>query len=303
MFKDWPSALKTTSAYLRYLRKQFHEDRILVYAGYLAYVTLLSLVPLITVLFSAFSFIPVFQEWRGEVEAFVFRNFVPSLGATIQDHLIRFVENASRMTSVGLAVLIVVALMLVASIDHTLNHIWRVRKNRRLVVFFSIYGMVLTLGPVLIGTSLVASSYLLALIGFEENTLIVVRNWFLATLPYLGSLLSFLLLYIVVPNTHVHFWSAVSGAVIATLLFEFSKSAFVFYLTHFPVYQAIYGALATIPLLFVWVFVSWVVILIGAQVAASLDGFLETQRTLETPEPELPHEDSVVTDEGSNLHS
>ena len=94
-----------------------------------------------------------------------------------------------------------------------------------------------------------------------------------------------------------------SGAVIATLLFEFSKSAFVFYLTHFPVYQAIYGALATIPLLFIWVFVSWVVILIGAQVAASLDGFLETQRTLETPEPELSHEDSVATDEGSNLRS
>ena len=303
MFKDWPSALKTTSAYLRYLITRFQEDRILLYAGYLAYVTLLSLVPLITVIFAAFSLFPVFQEWRGEVEAFVFRNFVPSLGETIQDHLIRFVENASRMTPVGLVVLIVVALMLVASVDHTLNHIWRVHKNRRLVVSFSIYWVVLTLGPVLIGTSLVTTSYLLSLTGFEENTLMVVRNWFWETLPYLGSLLTFLLLYVVVPNTRVHFWSAVSGAVIAALLFEFSKSAFVLYLTHFPVYQAIYGALATIPLLFVWIFVSWMVILIGAQVAASLDGFLETQRTLETPEPELSHEDSVATDEGSNLRS
>jgi len=301
MFKDWPTALKTTRAYLRYLVKRFQEDRILLYAGYLAYVTLLSLVPLVTVIFSAFSLFPVFQDWRGEVETFVFQNFVPSLGEAIQEHLIRFVENASRMTPVGLVVLIVVALMLIASIDHTLNHIWRVPKNRRIVVSFSIYWVVLTLGPVLLGTSLVTTSYLLSLTGFEENTLMAVRNGFLEVLPYLGSLLTFLLLYIVVPNTRVHFWSAVSGAVIAALLFEFSKSVFVLYLTHFPVYQAIYGALATIPLLFVWVFVSWVVILVGAQVAASLDGFLEMQSATVPPETDAASGESEADDGASEL--
>ncbi|HIA33773.1 MAG TPA: YihY family inner membrane protein, partial [Candidatus Lambdaproteobacteria bacterium] len=75
-------------------------------------------------------------------------------------------------------------------------------------------------------------------------------------------------------------WSALSGAMIASVLFELSKSAFALYFTHFPVYKEIYGALAIIPLLFVWVFISWVVILVGAQVAASLDGFLEEQRTV-----------------------
>lgn len=290
MFKDWPTALKTTTAYLHYLVRRFHEDRIMLCAGYMAYVTLLSLVPLVTVVFSAFSLFPVFQDWRGEVEAFVFQNFVPSLGEAIQEHLIRFVENASHMTPVGLVALIVVALMLIASIDRTLNRIWHVSKKRPFIVSFSIYWLVLTLGPVLIVTSLVAVSYLLSLTGFEENTLVAVWNWFRKVLP-LGSLLAFLLLYIVVPNTRVHFWSAVSGAVIASLLFGFSRSAFVLYLTHFPVYQAIYGALATIPLLFVWVFVSWVVILVGAQVAASLDGFLETEQPPEVPESERMHEE------------
>ena len=90
-----------------------------------------------------------------------------------------------------------------------------------------------------------------------------------------------------VPHTRVHFWSALSGAMIASVLFELSKSAFALYFTHFPVYKEIYGALAIIPLLFVWIFISWVVILVGAQVAASLDGFLDEQKTAAYQETEF----------------
>ena len=289
MIKDWPSALKTTCAYLRYLFGRFKEDRIIFHSGYLSYVTLLSLVPLFAVIFSVFSLFPAFQEWRGEVEVFVFNNFVPTLGEAIRGHFVKFVENASKMTPVGIAVLVVVALLLISSIDHTLNHIWRVHKNRRLAVSFSIYVVVLTLGPVLIGISLVMSSYLLSLSGFGENDLQAVRKIFLSSLPYLASFLSFLLLYLLVPNTRVHFRSALSGALIAAILFEFSKYAFALYFTHFPVYQAIYGVLAIIPLLFIWVFVSWVVILVGAQVAASLDVFLANQRNVVNQELESTH--------------
>ena len=290
MIKDWHSALKITNEYLKYLFVRFKEDRIIFYSGYLSYVTLLSMVPLLAVTFSAFSLFPVFQEWRGELEAFVFKNFVPTLGEAIQGHFVRFIENATKMTPVGLVILILLALLLIYSIDHTLNHIWRVRKNRRLIVSFSIYWVVLTLGPVFIGTSLLTTSYLLSLTGFEENTLLAVRKLFLESLPYLASFSSFLLLYLVVPNTSVHFWSALSGAMIAAILFELSKSAFALYFTHFPVYQAIYGALAIIPLLFIWVYVSWIVVLVGAQVAASLDGFLMAQRTLVNQESEFTHE-------------
>ncbi len=290
MIKDWHSALKITNVYLEYLFVRFKEDRIIFYSGYLSYVTLLSMVPLLAVTFSAFSLFPVFQEWRGELEAFVFKNFVPTLGEAIQGHFVRFIENATKMTPVGLVILILLALLLIYSIDHTLNHIWRVRKNRRLIVSFSIYWVVLTLGPVLIGTSLLTTSYLLSLTGFEENTLLAVRKLFLELLPYLASFSSFLLLYLVVPNTSVHFWSALSGAMIAAILFELSKSAFALYFTHFPVYQAIYGALAIIPLLFIWVYVSWIVVLVGAQVAASLDGFLMTQKTLVNQESEFTYE-------------
>ena len=293
MIKYLSSELIIIKKYLNYLFERFKEDRIIVYSGYLSFVTLLSIVPLLAVIFSVFSLFPVFQDWRGEVESFVFKNFVPTLGEAIQGYLVRFVENATKMTSVGLVVLILVALLLISSIDHTLNHIWRVRKNRRQVVSFSIYWVVLTLGPVLIGTSLLTTSYLLSLTGFEENTLLVVRKLFLTVLPYLSSFLSFLLLYLLVPHTRVHFWSALSGAMIAAVLFELSKSAFALYFTHFPVYKDIYGALAIIPLLFVWVFISWVVILVGAQVAASLDGFLDEERTLANEDAELTRSNAM----------
>jgi len=286
MIKDWSSTFEITKKYLNYLLERFKEDRIIVYSGYLSFVTLLSIVPLLAVIFSVFSLFPVFQDWRGEVESFVFKNFVPTLGESIQGYLIRFVENATNMTSLGLVALFLVALLLISSIDHTLNHIWRVRKNRLQLVSFSIYLVVLTIGPVLIGISLLTTSYLFSLTGFEDNTLLAVRKLFLAFLPYLGSFSSFLLVYLLVPHTRVHFWSALSGAMIASVLFELSKSVFALYFIHFPVYKEIYGALAIIPLLFVWIFISWIVILVGAQVAASLDGFLDEERTLANEDAE-----------------
>ncbi len=277
---NWITAKNIIRGYFVYLLGRFHEDRILYYSGYLSYVTLLSMVPLLAVIFSFFSIFPFFEALREEVEEFVFSNFVPALGDAVQEQILSFVENASSMTPFGLLVLLIIAVLLLSSIDHTLNQIWHVRKNRGLIVSYSIYLVVLISSPVLLGTSLAATSYLVSLRGIEEGAALSVIKLLLASLPFLGSFLFFLLLYIIVPHTKVHFWSAVSGAMIATLLFEISKSAFALYFINFPVYQVIYGALAVIPLLFIWVFISWVVVLVGAQIAASLDGFLEEQKNI-----------------------
>ena len=238
------------------------------------------MVPLLAVIFSFFSIFPFFEKLKEEVEEFVFSNFVPELGEVVQEQILSFVDNATRMTPFGLMVLLIVAVLLLSSIDHTLNQIWHVKKNRGLIVSYSIYLVVLIPSPVLLGTSLAATSYLVSLSGIEEGADLYVIKILLTSLHFLGSFLFFLLLYIIVPHTKVHFWSAVSGALIATLLFEISKSAFALYFIHFPVYQAIYGTLAVIPLLFVWGFISWVVVLVGAQIAASLDGFLEEQKKI-----------------------
>ena len=280
VFSNWIKVKKIIRSYFPYLMRRFHEDRILYYSGYLSYVTLLSMVPLLAVIFSLLSIFPFFEKLKEEVEEFVFRNFVPELGDVLQEQILSFVDNATRMTPFGLIVLLVIALLLLSSIDHTLNQIWRVGKNRGIILSYSIYIVVLISSPVLLGTGLAANSYLVSLGGIEEGSDFSAIKLILSSIHFLGSFLFFLLLYIVVPHTKVHFWSAVFGALIATLLFELSKSVFALYFIHFPVYQAIYGALAVIPLLFVWVFISWVVVLVGAQISASLDGFLEENKKI-----------------------
>ena len=280
VFSNWIKVKKIIRSYFPYLLRRFHEDRILYYSGYLSYVTLLSMVPLLAVIFSLLSIFPFFEKLKEEVEEFVFRNFVPELGDVLQEQILSFVDNATRMTPFGLIVLLVVALLLLSSIDHTLNQIWRVGKNRGIILSYSIYIVVLISSPVLLGTGLAANSYLVSLGGIEEGSDFSAIKLILSSMHFLGSFLFFLLLYIVVPHTKVHFWSAVFGALITTLLFELSKSVFALYFIHFPVYQAIYGALAVIPLLFVWVFISWVVVLVGAQISASLDGFLEENKKI-----------------------
>ncbi len=260
-------------AYFRFLLRRSVDNRLQVTSGYLAYMTLLSLVPLMAVVLSIFSAFPAFKGVKQQVEQFVYSNFVPTAGGVVQQYLAEFVDNASRMTAVGVVFLAVVALALISAIDKALNQIWRIRQRRRWVYSFSMYWMILTLGPILIGASIVMTSYLVSLKLFSDVGLSGVVPFFVAKLPFLLSVLAFVMMYALVPNTQVRFHHALSGAVVAALLFEAGKRGFAWYITTFPSYEAIYGALAVIPILFVWVYLSWMILLVGAEVTASLPEF------------------------------
>jgi membrane protein len=266
--------LTTVKGFLLLLVAHCKQDKITVSAGHLAYVSLLSLVPFIMVFFTILSAFPAFAEARGDLETLIFNSFVPTAGNQVQTYMTEFVSNASGMGAVGILSLVIVALMLISNIDRTLNSIWQSQNERPLIFTFAIYWMVLTLGPLLMGSSVIMSSYLIGLANYAEEFTPGVTTILLKTLPFIASISTFFLIYMLVPNKKIVPKNAAFGALVATILFEASKKAFALYVTSFPSYQLIYGALAIIPILFVWVYLSWVVVLIGAEVTHVLEIFL-----------------------------
>ncbi|WP_338362896.1 virulence factor BrkB family protein [uncultured Pseudoalteromonas sp.] len=265
------------------------DDQITVNAGYLAYVTLLSLVPLIAVGVAIFSAFPGFDSTRVAIESFLFTNFVPTSSDVIKEHISSFAGNANQMTAVGIGFLAAIALLLIRNVDATLNRIWRIKKKRPMMISFAVYWMVLSLGPVLLGASIGVTSYIVSLVSFADQGIPGFSGFLLKLVPYGFSMIGFLMLYTLVPNTPVSIRAALPGALFAAVLFELTKKGFALYISHFPSYEVIYGAVATIPILFVWVYLSWVVVLLGAEFTACIS----PNHVPQTPEIDIDDEPKV----------
>ena len=254
--------------------QRFFQLRCTEIAASLSYTSLLSLVPLMAVIFAGFSSFSVFQELFQEIQQFVFANFIPSSSELIQNYLNEFVGKASRLTLVGLLGLFAVALMLMWQIDRALNHIWGGGRKKNLLHTFLTYWAVLTLGPVLMGVSLMVTSYIvsLPLITSAADT-IGVRTQMLSMIPVVMTLLAFTLIYQVVPNTRVKFAHALIGGLCATVFFELAKKGFALYVSYNTTYTSLYGALATVPIFLIWIYISWLVTLLGAVITRCIPLF------------------------------
>lgn len=257
-----------------HLWRHFREDRSFEAAAALSYTSLLALVPLMAVVLGVISAFPVFDQWARELESYIFANFVPAAGDAVQDHLNQFVDRAAGLTGAGTVFLIITAILLMSTIERSLDRIWRVPKPRRLIGRLVTYWSVLTLGPLLMGASLALTSYLAALpLLAPEAVRGALQELFLNLTPFFVALIGFALIFLVVPNRRVRVRHALAGALVSAVLFELAKLAFVFYVTNFPTYEKLYGALAAVPLFLIWIYVSWVVVLLGASVAAALTTF------------------------------
>ncbi|WP_208716951.1 virulence factor BrkB family protein [Pantoea cypripedii] len=264
--------------WVKLLWRRIDEDNMTTQAGNLAYVSLLALVPLVAVVFALFAAFPVFSDISEQLKNFIFTNFMPAAGNTIQRYLEQFVANVNKMTAVGAVSLIVTALLLMHSVDSALNVIWRSDKKRPVVYSFAVYWMILTLGPLLAGASLAISSYLLSLRWVNVSGVNSLIEQVLRIFPLLLSILAFWLLYSIVPTRRVPARDALVGAVVAGLLFELGKKGFALYVTMFPSYQLIYGVLAVIPILFLWVYWTWCIVLLGAEITVTLDDYRQLKQ-------------------------
>ena len=248
--------------------QRFNQNKLTQAAGYLTYSTMLAIVPLIMVVFSIFSAFPVFNEVTGALKAFIFTNFAPSASDMVGQYIDEFVNNSKKMSAVGIISLIVVALMLINSIDRTLNSIWHDTETRPIFTSFAIYWLILTLGPLLVGVSIAASTYVKTM--FESAASFSFGLKLLSFVPFLSTWFIFTMIYMVVPNKKVSIKHSAAGALIAAVFFTLGKQAFVWYIVTFPSYQLIYGAMATLPIMLLWIQLSWTVVLLGAQLAAVL---------------------------------
>jgi membrane protein len=253
---------------------RFYEERALQTAGSLTYTTLLSLVPLITVALAVATAFPVFDETIGALQLFLLENFLPDAQGidTIADQITAFTSNAGRLTAIGLVFFFVTAVMLMMTIDTSLNRLFRVQRARPMLQQVLMYWAVITLGPVLIGLSLSMTSFAVGA-SFGWLRLSIVADAVLRVLPFLFTCAALSLLYAIVPNRHVRARDALIGGVLAGIAFELAKRGFAIYLTRFPTYTLIYGAFATIPIFLVWLYMSWVVVLAGGTLTAMLPAY------------------------------
>ncbi|CAE6708428.1 hypothetical protein R69888_01012 [Paraburkholderia haematera] len=257
----------------QFAAKRSSEDRIPQVAGSLTFTTMLALVPLATVAFALFTAFPIFSSFQMSLQIFLADHLMPAqFNSQIFDYLNQFASKAKGLTTIGMILLFVTAVMTMMTVESAFNVIWRVRKARPVAQRILVYWAIITLGPILIGVSLSISSYLFTRsMAFTATQHIpAVFDWALtgAALPL--TALAFTMLYVFLPNCRVEWRDAVIGGVAAAIAFELAKRGFGYYVRRIPTYTAVYGAFAAVPLFLLWMYLCWFIALAGAMIASAL---------------------------------
>jgi membrane protein len=257
---------------LRTLWTRFREVRLGMTASSLTFTTVLALVPLFTLILAIFTAFPIFSQVQDQLQRWLIESLVPeSISRQVLGSLTQFSKKASRLGLFGLAAVVLASVALLVTIDRTMGQIWRVGRQRPWSQRLLLYWAGLTLGPLLLGASLAISSYLFTgyLSGLSDWLPVSVRN--LLDLVEFSLLVACVTgLYYYLPNTRVEWRHALTGGIAVALGLELAKKGLAVYLAQMPSYSAIYGAFAAVPILLVWIYVTWVVVLLGAVITASL---------------------------------
>lgn len=251
--------------------ERFREERAAQTAASLAFTTLLALVPLLTVTLVLISRVELFSGLGEALRGFLLANLLPErAGKVVAVYALQFSAKAGQLTAIGMLMIVVTAVMLMLSIEHAFGRIWRVKQPRPLVRRVAIYLAVLALGPIALGASIAATTYLVtASLGLVDEPRWI-NDLFLKALPVAMLAILFAFLYFALPNKRVGRRHAIVGGLAAALGFSLIQRLFGIYLAKFPTYTLIYGAFAAVPIFLVWLYLLWLVVLAGALVTAVL---------------------------------
>lgn len=270
---------------VQYALQRASEKRLPQIAASLTYTTVLAIVPLLAVVLSLFTAFPLFAEFKLALENFLTTSLMPpAVSDNVMAYLNQFAAKASGLTAVGTAFLVIVSIMLIMTIDGVLNDIWSVEHRRPLRQRILVYWAIISLGPILAGASLWTTTVLtqqsLGLVGEMSAAM----NLLLSVAPILFTGLGFAALFVYVPNREVYWRDALVGGMGTAVVLAIMKWGFALYISHFPSYTIIYGAFATLPIFLLWIYLSWLGILLGATVAATLPA-LRMRRWAEQRQP------------------
>ncbi len=257
------------------LRDRFREDRMGLTASSLTFTTSIALVPFFTVALAIFTAFPMFSKLESALQGWLIQSLIPdNIARQVLGYLTQFSRQANKLGVAGLAVLLVTAIAMILTIDRTLNSIWRVRKTRSLTQRVLIYWAAITLGPLLLAASLALTSYVLSASRGLVGALPVSLRFLLDLVQFALVAGGVAALFRYVPNTYVKWAHAWVGGIFVAAGIELAKKALTLYLGAVPTYSLVYGAFATLPILLVWIYVSWVIVLMGAVIAAYLPSLL-----------------------------
>jgi membrane protein len=258
-------------AFTRLVGQRISEQRLPQVASSLTFTTVLSLVPLATVALAIFTAFPMFDRMQMSLQGYLIESFFPeTLSETILTYVTQFADKAKGLTAIGIVFLVITALTTMFTVDRVFNQIWNVKRQRSTMNKVVLYWAVLSLAPVLVGLSISVSTALIGNTMAGVNPVLGGMFPALNLIPLLLTVLAFAFIYRIVPNRAVHWKDALVGGLLAAVLFEISKRAFAAYITQFPSYTALYGALAAFPIFLLWIYVSWIIVLLGASTVAAL---------------------------------
>jgi membrane protein len=256
---------------LRFAVRRLSDDRLPQVAGSLTFTTILSLVPILTIALAIFTAFPLFSTVRAALEAYFVQNLMPKgVANTILGYLNQFSAKSARLSAVGGVALILTSVLTMATIDRVFNQLWRVKKPRPLLQRILVYWAIITLGPLLIGVSISVTSYLYSATNGVVTSVPLIGASFYTLISVLLTTAAFTLLYVAVPNQWVDWRDAIWGGLLAGVAVEIAKRLFAAYIIKFPSYTMVYGAVAVLPIFLLWIYMLWMITLLGALLTAAL---------------------------------
>lgn len=270
-----PFAKQPWFLYLKVLCRQFIKDDCPQKAASLTYTTLLSIVPILTVMLAVFSSVPALSEMREQLQTMIYNNLLPSSGAQISHYFDSFAEKSKNLGIIGVIGLFVTTIMTLITIETTFNRIWRTKERSVGATNIIRYWTLITLGPVVLGVAFGASSAISSADFLNRQIAGYGIDW--SIWAYIASILftitGFVGMYWFIPQVKVPFKNAAIAGVVSAVLFEILRTIFGTVMSNFTSYEAIYGAFAALPIFLLWIYLSWNIILLGVEISHTLTLF------------------------------